>query len=135
MDLPALKAELTDDPLARGYAGMSAQQAADSLNAANRSVGVDYAAGGDLWEAVVLTEYLLLVPEHKALLNSLIAAARLRIAAGSNTRAALLVMFGAGTATRANLAALAVRAASRAEELRLDPPTAGDVQRARALAP
>jgi hypothetical protein len=35
MDLQALKAELTADPLGRGYSTMSDQEAADSLNAAN----------------------------------------------------------------------------------------------------
>ena len=36
VDLVSLALELTDDPLARGYAGMTDQAAADSLNAADR---------------------------------------------------------------------------------------------------
>ena len=38
MNKAALKNELTDDPLGRGYSGMSDSAAADSLNAANRAV-------------------------------------------------------------------------------------------------
>jgi hypothetical protein len=37
MTLQALKDELTNDPLGRGYSGMSDEAAADSLNTANRS--------------------------------------------------------------------------------------------------
>lgn len=36
MNIAALTSELTNDPLARGYSGMTNQQAADSLNATNR---------------------------------------------------------------------------------------------------
>lgn len=38
MDLTALRAELTNDPLNRGYASMTDEQAATSLNTANRTV-------------------------------------------------------------------------------------------------
>jgi len=38
MDLSALRTELTTDPLARGYAGMSDAEAVASLNTVNRSV-------------------------------------------------------------------------------------------------
>lgn len=37
MDIVALAAEITNDPLGRGYAAMSDEQAAASLNAKNRS--------------------------------------------------------------------------------------------------
>ena len=40
-DLVALKSELDDDPLGRGYAGMTDQQASDSLNTMDRPGPVD----------------------------------------------------------------------------------------------
>ena len=36
MNYDALKTELTEDPLALGYSGMTDQEVADSLNAVNR---------------------------------------------------------------------------------------------------
>ena len=38
MDRASLKAEVTSDPLGRGYVGMTDQQVADSLNTKNRAV-------------------------------------------------------------------------------------------------
>jgi len=58
-----LKEELTNDPLARGYSGMTDEQACDSLNTVNRTKPNDFVTGDELfgvtdsveWEA--LTEH------------------------------------------------------------------------------
>jgi crotonobetainyl-CoA:carnitine CoA-transferase CaiB-like acyl-CoA transferase len=56
----ALKDELSNDPLARGYAGMSAQQRANALNAIDRNIGraqaedlLAYLIGAGLWVAIM----------------------------------------------------------------------------------
>jgi len=45
MNYAALKREIETDPLGRGYAGMTDQQIADSLNVANRTVVVPTVVG------------------------------------------------------------------------------------------
>ena len=118
MDYAKLKVELTVDPLARGYAGMSDTQAADSLNALNRTVNVASVTGQDIFEAVVPGEYAALTADQKSLLHALIGMGTIKVNA-TNTKAALLAMFGAGTTTRANLVALQKTPCSRATELDL----------------
>lgn len=133
MNLVTLKAELTADPLGRGYAGMSIEAAAASLNTIDRSRQKSRLSGAEIWEAVVLSEYSARTAEQKSLLNAMIASPSLPIGPATNTRAALLAIFGAGTQTRANLIAAASETVSRATELGLPEVTPGDVQRARAL--
>ena len=57
MDIDTLKTELTDDPLAIGYSGMSDEEAAASLNTASREVNVESVTGQEIFEAVVLADY------------------------------------------------------------------------------
>ena len=65
MNIEQLKTELRNDPLARGYAGMTVQQVADSLNAVDRQITRDallsieslvqrfgFAMAKKLWQAI-----------------------------------------------------------------------------------
>lgn len=127
-----LQTELTTDPLGRGYAGMSDQAAADSLNAANRPSTRTTIPAHEVLEATVPDEYAALTAAEKTRYGLFVGAGDINVQ-GANTRAAFAAMFGVGTQTRANLLALtAGPAQSRAAELGLGAVTAGQVGRARA---
>lgn len=117
VDIPALAAELTDDPLGRSYSGMSDSAAAVDLNTQNRVTSVDTIGGAELWNAIDTTEYNALsaddlrIIDHIGLLNN-----GIPIGAG-NVKTQLFGVFGAGTTTRDNLIVLSVKQQSRAEEL------------------
>ena len=131
MNYTALKTELTSDPLTRGYAAMTSQQAADSLNTANRPVERSVVPAHEVFEAVVPSEWAALAAAEKTRFQSIIGMGDVNLK-GTNTRAALAAMFAAGTTTRANLIALqAGQPISRAAELGLGEVTAGDIERAR----
>lgn len=119
MDLQVLKTELTTDPLLRGYAAMTNIQAADSLNADNRPIERGIVSAALVDAAVVLAEWTALSAAHKQLYQTMISGGEIDMRA-SNTRAKFAAMFGAATATRANLVALQNQSnITRAQELGL----------------
>ena len=126
MDYAILKEEIVSDPLGRGYSGMTPQQIADSLNTINRTKSVQTVSGQDIFEAIVPTEFVALTADQKNLLYAIIGMDTIRVN-GTNTRTALLSMFGVGTTTRANLAALQTVPVSRAVELGLGIVTEKDI--------
>ena len=100
------------------YAGLSDQAAADALNAQNIAVDVDTISGSDVFEATTQTDYAALTATQKSLYHAIMGINSITVR-GSNTRAALLAMFGAGTQTRTNLGALQSTMTSRREQLGL----------------
>ena len=105
MDIETLKSELITDPLGRGYAGMTDQQTADSLNAANRTTTRGVIDSYEVIEATVPTDWSNLSSAEKQRYQTIVSTGQVNMA-GTNTRAMLAAMFGAGTQTRANLTAL-----------------------------
>lgn len=130
MNLSTLSAELTNDPLSRSYAGMTDQEAANSLNAVDREVDVNTVPGRYVWEAVVPAEYNALTSDQKTTLWGIINMGDVYVK-GSNTRLALGSMFSPGD-TRDALIALQIEDMSRARELGLGFIFAGHIQNARA---
>lgn len=128
----ALITELTNDPLARGYAGMTAAQAAISLNEKNRTRNRAMVQVSAILDAIAWTEYDALTATHKDRLNVILA--RDTINANSvNVRAAFLAAFTNGSTSRANLIALLSEPISRAVEIGLtEPATPGLIEWARA---
>ena len=57
MDLDALKTEVTTDPLARGYAGMSDAEVADSLNTVNRTINKTSMTASEVFNSIDLAEF------------------------------------------------------------------------------
>ncbi len=115
----ALKAELQNDPKALGYAGKSPWQQSVLLNTvglSSETVDVEFVEGWQIWEATVPAEWAALSTAERQRYQALLGMGQINVK-GANTRAALLAMFAAGTQTRANLAALQTRSASRAEAL------------------
>ncbi len=125
-----LKTEITTDPLSRGYSSMTDLEVANDLNIVYRTQDVESVTGQDIFEAVVRSEYIALSADDKDLLHVIISMGSLPVN-GTNTKAALLAMFIAGTTTRTNLAALQTRDVSRAQELGLPFVYEGHIQEAR----
>ncbi len=109
---------LTGELALPAYTGLTDQQAADALNAQNIAVDVDTISGSDVSEATTQTDYAALTATQKNLYHAIMGMENITVR-GSNTRAALLAMFGAGTQTRANLGALQSTLTSRREQLGL----------------
>ena len=91
MNLAQLRSEIVADPAALGYAGKTAQQVADLLNAPTRQIAAATLDGQDLLDAVVPAEYSVLTADQKNLLHALFARASVRIS-GTNTQNLLKAM-------------------------------------------
>lgn len=134
-DFRILMNELTNDPLGRGYAGMTHQQVADSLNAVNRDRWVQLSSA-DIFEAIVIADFTALSTANKARVDRILGLGdNIRTGPGSQARTELVAVFGAGSTTIANLAAVANRRVSRASEIGWADGDVGfsDIVRARAL--
>lgn len=131
MNLQDLKTELTTDPLARGYALMSDEQAANSLNTRDRQPDRESIDGGSIVAGIVLAEYAVLTASQKDYLRLVCAASSIPIV--QNFRREISDIFAQGTESRGNLRALLKRTGSRAEELGLGTVTPSHVAKAKAL--
>jgi len=105
MDMAILHSELTNDPLARGYAGMTDAQAAASLNTANRATTRTIIPAWEIIGATVPSEWTALSAAEKQRYQTITGAGEVD-ASNQNVRNAFLAMFAGGTATRTALAAL-----------------------------
>lgn len=131
MDLQKLKAELQDDPLTRGYSGMTDAAAAATFAVRDRFLDADTIDGGMIRGAIVWSEYDVLLAPAKAKLNAMMAAGSGPFSQSLKTE--LGSMFLAGSQTRANFIAMLKKSAiSRGEELGLGSVGAHHVAEARA---
>jgi len=135
MNYSGLRAELTTDPLAIGYAPLSDQAAADKLNAANtgRTRQRTAVPVQEVFSAVDNAAW----PSTAALQDKWrgILSMPAVDASNANTRGILGSIFpnsGGTAATNTRLLALATETISRATELGLEAVAAVDVARARA---
>ncbi len=128
----ALHDELINDPLGRGYLGMSDPEAADSLNTPDRDVPVDSVASEFVVAALVASEVGALIAPKQRTMWGIIGAGSVRTD-DAEVKAVFADLFPAGTTTRANLLALATRRISRSQELGLGFVKAPDVNEARAM--
>lgn len=131
MDFVILHDELINDPLARGYAGMTDAQAAASLNTVNRQRERGVVPAHELIDATAPADWAALTSAEKQRYQTLTGAGEVNVRS-ANVRSAFLAMFGAGTQTRSNLAALQNEQVSRATELGLGTVYPGHVAMARA---
>ena len=130
MDLAKLKAEITNDPLALGYAGTTDQQICDLLNAKTRSQHVALLTPTQILNAIVYTEWTSKSATQQQVIWNMLGMGALNpwgIEASIFT-----TVFGAGSATIAALAALRVEAISRAQELDIEIVCAGHINEAKA---
>lgn len=127
MDIQTLRSEIENDPETLGYSGKTDKQIRDILNTKDREVDVESVTGQELFEAVKPSDYDNLTDKQAGLLHAIISMGTILVN-GENTKAALLAMFGAGTDTRTNLAALQTKTISRATELGLSNVREGTIQ-------
>lgn len=122
MDYAALKAELQNDPTARGYAAHltagTFSPVADLLNEVQGGITIDrpFVPGWEFLAALVWADLTGLAAGAR---DYLLALAGMESVPTDqpNVRAALLAILPGGSDTLANLAALQVRNGSRAEQL------------------
>lgn len=132
INLQALKDELTNDPLARGYAGMDDVQVADSLAVQDRQPNRETLTASMLMGALDEGEYNSLVARGKTYWGLLIQAQTVPLT--DIVKTTLSALFPNPSTTRTNLLALLKRTGTRAEELGLGgQPTPSDVANARRL--
>lgn len=133
--IDALRTELTTDPLGRGYSGMTAGQAAASLNAVNRDVQRQSLSGDQVFNAADPAELAALgTPVNIPKLQLFVSfCAREHIDPFGATNVRLLQeIFGNGSTTLGRLANLRTEPNSRGVEIGFGRVGVGDVEEARA---
>ena len=125
-----LRDELSVDPLGRGYAGFSDQQAADDLNTVYRSRMVESIASELIVAALDPPDYTALSAANERAFWGIVGASFVRVS-DTEVQAFFLALFPGGSGTRTNLIALANESISRAEELGLRTVKLGHVEGAR----
>lgn len=115
--IPALTAELTNDPLGLGY-GVSDQNDADLLNEVRPSIMVRRTVEPthDLTGLLVLADVLAATADQRQALAIYLGSPNVNMSK-DNFRQAMGSIFGPGTATRTAVAAWQDRQGSRAEQL------------------
>ena len=129
--LAIIKAELTSDPLSRGYAAMSDQEAAAAINANDREPERDNVTAGVLMSALVLTEYNALAAIERRYFDLLVSAGSVEL--NPTVRQQIRALFPAGSGTRAGIMKALRRVGSRADELGIGNVTPSDIADAKRL--
>jgi len=134
MDYLTLHDELINDPLARGYATMTDEEAAADLNTAYRTYVRDSIAGSEVYERVVVSEFLALTDAEKAeVWNIVHLGDEISVGPNSKARTRFIALFGSGSETIAALADYLTVPISRATELGLLLVRESDVFKARSM--
>jgi hypothetical protein len=131
MDYTILSEELANDPLGRGYAGMTDQEAADSLATTNRPRNKSSITGDETFGATDSAEFGALGDLKKQLWMSFCGRDSIDPFGTANV-AFVQWVFGAGSSTIDNLNTIRVESVARAAELGIPEPTATQVSQARA---
>lgn len=118
MDIEVLKAELTDDPLGRGYSGMSDADAAADLNTVYRERDRIIMTGSEVLNAVDDGEWIALSDADKQIVWNIVHLGDVN-PFGVEARLMLLVFSAPDSPTIAALVAARKEAVSRAVELGL----------------
>lgn len=132
MNYYILNDELTADPLARGYSGLSDQEAADDLNTEYRSRNRTGMTPTEVYNNVDETEWLNLTDAQRQEIWDILHLGNPLNPFGLEADR-FLAIFGGGSTTISTLNAARVESISRAEELGLGALLASDVAKARAL--
>lgn len=111
-----LRSELANDPLARGYAGMTDAEVVADINSQHRSRNRESMSGAEIGAAIDAAEYTALADEaHK---DRLIALSNLdSVDPFGFAQTIILDIFAGGSNTVQALAAARVESISRSEEL------------------
>ena len=130
MDYAVLYNEVTADPLGIGYAGMTNDQIAESLNAVTRTRNRDRMEPTEVINAMVLSEWNAVTAAKKQTIWNLLHMGSVN---PFGIEATLFIdAFGADSATIRELARIRVQGISRAQELGLPVVAVGHIQEANA---
>lgn len=120
MNYGRLRDEIQKDPKGIGYAGMTDEEVADSLNAKTRERQTFRFSGADLINAVDQAEWNALSDAEQAEIKMLIGAGgSLDASENTTVRDIILSAFGVSSTTVQNLIDIATESISRAREIRL----------------
>ena len=122
--------ELLNDPLTRGYTGMTDQEAADDLNSEYRSRDRSSMTSTEVWQAIDVTELRALADGDRSLVMAVLQFEKIN--PFGNEAVLFTALFGGGSATLIALNVARVETVSRAIELGIRTVRAGDVRNARA---
>jgi hypothetical protein len=132
-----IKTELDTDPLVRGYAGMDAVQAANSLNNTGspdgRTVIKDRISGADAFAATIDTEFDALTPADRTEWLQICAISELEPHNAKPAASTVIRLFGGGSGTVTALQSLREEVISRGQEIGVGLVVPGDVENARAI--
>lgn len=126
MDLAALKAEITSDPTAIGYAGKSHEEIAVLINRPQRTVNREQFNGGDLASCLDPVEFAALTAVQRTWLQTLTGANGL-LTLFASLRQDIRAVLATATKSLAKFNQTINRTGSRAEELSLGAVTTSDV--------
>jgi len=133
MNYQTLHDELVNDPLGRGYSAMADAEAAVDLNTVYRTCTQTHLSSAQIYEEIVPSEFQALADAQKIYARDILGLGDgVNVQPSSQARAVMIQIFGAGSTTISNLAAVLQESISRAAELGLGAVTPGDVERARA---
>lgn len=129
MNLGILKTEITDDPVSRGYSGMSNKDAATDLNIKYRTKNKETMSSTEVMNAIDKNEFNVLSADNKQLIWNILHISNIN---PFGIEADLFVdVFGGGSVTISSLTSLRVVNISRAVELGLGKIREGHVLEAR----
>ena len=130
MNIEILKEELTNDPLARGYSGMTDKQATDDLNTVDRTTNKAILSGTEVLNAIPKTVLLALSATDRQRVWDVVHMGDVN---PFGIEADIFIdIFGAGSITIIALQALRLNNVSRGVELNIGHVKEGYVGRARA---
>ncbi len=120
-DLLALKAELTNDPLALGLTVLAADDEANAnaLNLVRATIQIDRESipVSEIVKAIDRDEFNAASAADRQYIGMITAGGDVNPKTGGEVREAMLQIFGVGTESRTNLTALLTEAANRIEQL------------------
>jgi len=128
--MSVLSDELSNDPLSRGYSGMTNAEATADLNTAYRTQTRASMSGDEIFTQTDATEFAALTDHKRLAWISWCGKESIDPANAANV-AFVQWVFGAGSETVGNLASGRVENITRADELGLGSVDEGDVERAR----
>lgn len=128
MNYAVLKAEITDDPLGRGYVGMADQQIAESLNTVNRDQNKARMSGSEILNSVASADWVTRTDDQKQVIWDIV---HLGTVNPFGVEATLMIeaFTGSTGATITALQSARKTLVSRAAELGLGKVRTGHVQR------
>lgn len=113
---------------------MSDAEVADDINTLYRTTTRETLTSAEIYEQIVVAEFQAKTDAQKIYVRDILGLGNdVRVGPGSKARAVMIAVFGAGSATIQNLAAILTVPISRATELGLGIVKPGHVQMARTL--